>query len=833
MIEPQVTTPSPAPAPRRVRRRGWLRVLGKVVLGLAALLVLAIAGAALWIRGRLVESLPQLTGERQVSGLAAAVRVERDATGVPSLWGSSRADVAFATGFVHAQDRFFQMDLLRRRSAGELSALFGERALEADRATRIHLFSRRARAVVAAASPEVRAVLASYAAGVDAGLRSLGERPFEYLLLRAAPEPWRPEDSILVLLTMFLQLQDEEATVESAASTMRDLLPAPLVDFLLPRGTEWDAPLQGGAFAAPPIPGPETFTLRAPRAAAASPPGGSVAEPERVLAAASNAWAVAGSHTADGGALLADELHLGLTLPNLWYRVSLSWPAEGGGRWRVVGVTLPGLPIIVVGSNGRVAWGVTNSAVDTSDVVLLESSPGQGAAYRVPGGVEPFRVHRETLRVKGGGARTLDVHWTRWGPLIGRDHAGRRRALRWVAHEPQAVDLDMLRLETARNVDEALDVANRSGVPAINLLVADATGRVGWTILGRLPRRLGFDGRTAGVWADGRRRWDGLLPPSEVPRIADPPAGRLWIANSRTVGGEELARLGDGGYLLGARARQIRDALLASRRVRPEDMLRLQLDDRALFLQRWRDLLLAALSPQAVADPRRRELRNLVEAWGGRAAVDSAGYLLVRTFRVVLAKRLFEPLTAACTRAAPGFDYLQTFGQAEGPLWRLVTERPGHLLPPGSRSWSDEIMAAVDETLDLHTEDGHPLSASTWGKRNTVRVRHPVSPGLPGFGRWLDMPPLELPGDEHMPRVQHPDYGATLRMVVSPGREAEGIFHMPGGESGHPLSRHYRDGHAAWARGEATPFLPGPAAHVLRLTPSPAKGLLHGPRSRG
>jgi penicillin amidase len=753
----------------------------------------------------------------RAAGLAAPLTVERDALGIPTILGASRRDVAFGTGFVHAQDRFFQMDLLRRRAAGELAEVVGTRGFKPDAAMRVHRFRDLARRVVASSSPEAHEVLEAYARGVNAGLASLQGKPFEYFVFRAEPADWKPEDSILVLLAMFLQLQDENGAVELNNQLLRRCVPQGLVAFLDPDGTEWDAPLVGGARVAPPVPAASAFDLRDKRNRAATAALLGENEPaESEKPAGSNAWAVAGPQTADGGALLANELHLNLTVPNLWYRASYVWPGE-----RVTGATLPGLPAMVVGTNGRVAWGFSNSVVDTSDLVVLEVDPRDPEVYRTPEGPRRIERHREVLRARGGGEKTVTVDWTVWGPIMGQDRHGRPLALRWVANEPGGVDFEILHLETVRGLDEALDVANRSGVPALNFVVADAAGRVAWTILGRLPRRVGFAGRLPGSWADGTRRWEGLLPPGEVPQVVDPPHGRVWTANNRIVDGDMLTKLGDGGYLLGARARQIRDGLMAVERATVDDMLRIQLDNRALFLGRWRDLLLSVLTPEAVSrDPRRGELREQVEDWGGRAAVDSAGYLMVRTFRVFLARDLFQPLTTACRTAEPDFEYMTRYEQMEGPLWRLVSERPGHLLEPRFTTWEERLLATADDVIAHYTEDGRTLRERTWGERNTTAIRHPLSRLLPGSGRWLDMPARQLPGDQDMPLVQHAAHGATLRMVVSPGREEQGIFHMPGGQSGNPLSPHYRDGYDAWAEGRKTSFLPGPTVHTLHLVPA-------------
>jgi penicillin G amidase len=374
-------------------------------------------------------------------------------------------------------------------------------------------------------------------------------------------------------------------------------------------------------------------------------------------------------------------------------------------------------------------------------------------------------------------------------------------------------------LEGARTVEEAMAVANRSGIPPQNFVVADGAGRIGWTIMGRIPRRMGFDGRTPASWADGSRRWDGWLTPEEAPRVIDPPSGRIWTANARVVDGEMLAKIGDGGYALGARARQIRDGLMKLEKATPRDLLAIQLDDRAVFLERWRDLLLRTLSPQAVkGHPERAELRRLVETtWTGRASVDSAAYRAVRAFRNFVMEEVFTPLSGQA-----GKSQEELFGptfQFEGPLWRILAERPAHLLDAKYKNWDEKILAAIDQQIGYYGERGGTLADRTWGERNTTRIGHPLSQAIPGMSRWLDVPSRPLPGDEDMPRVQGPDFGASERLVVSPGNEAAGFFHMPVGQSGHPMSPYYYKGHDAWEEGRPTPFLPGPAVHRLRLAP--------------
>ncbi|MDX1390237.1 MAG: penicillin acylase family protein, partial [Acidobacteriota bacterium] len=439
--------------------------------------------------------------------------------------------------------------------------------------------------------------------------------------------------------------------------------------------------------------------------------------------------------------------------------------------------------------------------------------PGDPDAYVTPDGPRAYEHHEEIVHVKDRESETVDVLWTVWGPVIDHDHWDRARALSWVAHHDEAVNAALVEIERARTIDEALDIANRCGVPAQNAVVAGRDGRIGWTVMGVIPRRVGFDGKVPTSWADGSRRWDGWLEPGENPRIVDPPGGRIWTANNRVVTGEMLDKIGNR-HGLGARARQIRDRLLAAESFTEEEMLDIQLDDRAVFLERWRDLLLEILTPDVVAeDPRRAELRRLVQDdWNGRASIDSVGFRLTRAFRSFLSQELRDSLLASCEEADSRFLYR---GQWEGPLWRIVTERPMHLLDPSYDSWEDRLIEVIDRTIHYFTESGAALEEKTWGQRNTILVQHPISQQAPVLSRWLDMPAVELPGDRYMPRVQGLGDGASERMVVSPGREERGIFHMPGGQSGHPFSPHYGDGHEDWVRGTPSPLLPGPAVHTL------------------
>jgi penicillin amidase len=510
-------------------------------------------------------------------------------------------------------------------------------------------------------------------------------------------------------------------------------------------------------------------------------------------------------------------MHLGIAVPNIWFRVALEWPDWRGGTHRVMGVTLPGAPAVVAGSNTHVAWGFTNSYGDWVDLVLVEPDPRDHRTYLTPDGPVEYGRAVEEIEVKDGPVERFEILTTIWGPVIGRDHEGRALALRWTAHDTEAANLEILQLESARTVDDVLETAPLLGIPPQNCVTVDASGRIGWTIAGRIPRRQGFDGRLPVSWADGTRGWNGWLEPQEYPSIRDPESGIIWTANTRVVDGPSFDKIGHGGYELGARATQIRDGLLAREVASERSMLELQLDDRALFLSRWRDLLLDLLDEQAVADNRSRtQLRKLVDGtWTGHASVNSTAYRLVRAFRLAVFAEVYGWLTAPCLEADPGFDF-NHLTQWEGPLWKLVTERPAHLLDPRHGSWEQALLEIADRVVASLPK---PLSERTWGERNTTAIKHPLSHAVPALGILLDMPEQQIPGDSHMPRVIDPDSGASERYVVSPGKEQSGIFHMPCGQSGHFLSPHYSDGHQAWVAGEPTPFLPGPTRSTLTLVP--------------
>jgi len=791
----------------------WLRWLRWTLLVIAGLAAIAF-GLAWWA---MRQSLPQIDGSAGAPGLGGEATIERDARGIPVVTASTRVDLAYALGYAHGQDRFFQMDLSRRLAAGELSELFGKLALKQDTRARRFGFRSVARRVIEATPAEERGVVEAYARGVNAGLASLRARPWEYLLLRAEPREWAPEDSVLVVHSMWWQLQygtlreeiarrrlERAVAKESDAARAHDL-----ITFVYAGHSDWDSPnyaadsrcvgtacTQGAQVLTQPFPAQLRFE-------------GEPDEPvEETKAPGSNNWAVAGIHTRSGAALIANDMHLDLGVPAVWYPARLR--VTGNPALDITGVSLPGTPAIAAGSNGMVAWGFTNSYGDFADARWGKCARPE------------YRERREHIAVKGG--EDVDVTYREVGEgvvLDGEEYAddvksGECLQAAWLATRPDATNFGLLRFEGARNIDDLLAVVPQVGIPGQNMVMGDSRGRIAWTLLGRVPASHGPDRLFSPV-----EFLDGV----DHPRIADPPVGRLWTANQRVVDGPLEAVIGDdevdvgaGGYDIGARARQIRDGLLSlSHPATEADMLAIQLDSRALFMARWRDLLLALIDEEAMHDePLRREFRELVSKGAAEAGPDAVGYRLVRTFRTHTLNAMWRSLVTGLLGEEAS---VRRSGQFEAAGWRLVNERPAAVLPPGGGDWRAFLLKRLDATIAELMKECPNLGACTFGKMEPVEVRHPLSGVLPLLPKLLNMPTRSLAGDNNMPRVQSGPFGASERFAVSPGREVDGYLELPGGPSGHPLSPFYRSGFDDWAEGRPTPFLPGPAAHTLKLQP--------------
>lgn len=794
----------------------WLRLTGY-------LLAFCLVVVALFVLVPLYRSLPDRATRVLMPGIADSSAIQRDRLGVARISAANRRDAAKLLGFAHAQDRFLEMDLLRRTAAGELAELLGPAALAQDRANRVHRLREVARAALQQLPEPQRELVEDYAFGVTIGMSELEAPPFEYQLLRTTPRPWKSEDSMLVAAALALVFQRTDGEPELSRAAVRDTFAPAVADFLLSGADDFESALDGSHLEAPLLPPSLEYAASAPSAAPATPAAPSAATASWFLrpphgAAGGNAFAVSGLQGERRATLLANAIDLPLSLPNLWYRAQITWRLNPRHNREIDGITLPGLPMLIAGSNGSVAWGFTASGVDSSDLVVIETDPANPQRYRTPDGWRDFETHTETIAVHNAAADTLTFRSTVWGPVLGTDHRGRTLALKWVMADPTAYNLQLAGIEDVNSARSALAFAKSSGLPQLNIVVADRDGGIGWTIAGRLPKRVGFDGSTPVSWADSTARWDGWLTSDRYPQIFNPRGGMIWAAGNRMVGGEALAVLGDGGYQSGTCASRLRERLGDLKQLTPEALMQIQLDDRARQLDRWQELLLAAIPPEAAAqDFGRAELRRLASSWGGRAVPESAGYQLVRDFRAAVEQRIDTLAFARCRAALPAFD--STTLQRERILYTLARQQPAGWLPPGHSGWK----SLIDESItDVISHAGGPLRLSehTWGKANRLSMRHPLSAIMPWLGRFLDMPADPLPGDTDVVRTQTPDFGASVRMVIKPGWEAGSLLQMPGGQSAHPLSPYYSAGHKDWVRGEPSPLQPGRIEDHLLFVPS-------------
>ena len=792
---------------------------------LLAVLLACGAAAGLWLRGRMAASMPRLDGTVALPGLSAPVRVTRDALGVPTVTGSNRLDVARATGWLHAQDRFFQMDVLRRRGAGELSELFGKAALPLDREARLHGFRQLAAEVVTQASPAHLALVEAYAQGVNAGLAALGSKPWEYVVLRAEPRPWLPEDSALITYAMTLELQEGTGRYVRTLSAIRDNLGPASLAFFAPLSAPGDAALDASSSPEAPIPPASEVNLRAAAPGvgagmASAAAFGGIPWEDRGMPGSNN-FAVSGA-VAGGFAIVANDMHLHLGVPNTWYRMSLRWPGH-----EETGVTLPGAPAIVAGSTGRIAWGYTNSNGGSGDIVVVGPSISPDLYHGPPGsGLLPFERRTETVAVKGSKPVPMEFTRTIWGPVVGEGPDGRSLAFHWTEDDPAATNFNIFDLEDAPDVRAAVAVAHRMGIPAQNFVVADSAGQIAWTIAGRLPKRVGYDGRLPVTWTFGDRRWDGYLPPGEVPTIVSPAGGRLWTANNRTVGGASLAALGDSGYDIAARARQIRDdldALIArGAPLAPRDLLAIQLDDRAILMETWHTLLLETLRPDIVArKPSRARLLQAVQKWEGRAS--RLGQLpdrprvpgLGRPPRVRPGVRAVRRegrgfrVAAAELRGAPRGDHQGKARPSPGPGLRLVGRPAGRrrgrcvrILCKAGRRPADRHVGPAQ-----HGADRAPVCRQP-SPMGGVLAQHARRPAARGFAHAARAGALGR-GERALRRLAGTRGGGDFRDAGWPERKpALAVFHggarVLGPGRPHPVPARARAAHA-----RAAPVTPG------------------------
>ncbi len=809
----------------------------KFLLRLAVTVIILFSAGYIALYSLLWMSVPSIDGEYHLSSLNSQVTVAFDEKGIPTIWAKSREDAFRALGFVTARDRLFQMDLLRRHMAGRLAEVMGPALKESDRRHRAMGFEKVASAIVQHLPQDQKQVLEAYAEGVNQAMDSLTVLPPEFLLLGYSPSAWRSEDSLLVVLGMEEDL-GWTGDAERRASIIEAALPKSVKSFFMPPIDRYTDKLLNGKASGTPLPSipeNELFALLddngrpkhyAGLVTDTPPPKGS------------NGWVVGPSKTWDGRAILANDMHLSLRVPNIWYRAEMHY-----GDVRLTGLTLPGVPLIVVGSNGKVAWGFTNIEGDFVDLVSLELNPDDPESYRTPKGFVRFSEREETVRVKGEADFTFKVQTTEWGPVLPEPLLSKRVAVHWAALDPDATDLHLLNLDVVNDVKEAQTIFNRAGGPPLNALAADHQGNIGWTYIGKIPKRFGLNGSVSRSWADGSRGWAGYISPQELPRLLNPSSGFIVNANQRMLGDDYPYVIGHY-FGHGHRAYRITERLLDAKNLTERDMFTLQLDTKVEFYRFYQRLALSLLHERN--DKVQIRLKQNLANWDGFAELDSVGFAVLVEFRKLLLDAVIAPFMAKCREYDPEFRFSSPM--IDEPLQQLLEAKLPTLLPDKIRyrDWDSFLLnlliQAEDNVSAYHSTDFPDIFAgsefafalraadrtawhesSAWGAVNQVAIAHPFSSSLPLLKIWLDMPQVALPGCVQCVRMYASGYGASERLVVSPGREGNGILHMPGGQSGYPLSPHYGDQQQAWVEGTALPLEAGETVYRLELVPAPAQ----------
>ncbi|MFB6500720.1 MULTISPECIES: penicillin acylase family protein [unclassified Streptomyces] len=718
------------------------------------------------------------------------VGIEYDERERPTVRAPDWTAAAFGLGWVTARHRRTQMELLWRRSHGRLAEVAGPSALPGDIRQRTLDLAGAARECWSLLPEEERRMLSAYAAGVNLAAERTGtgapadaDRPPDVT-------PWEPPRSIAVAQGMFQELASDGSD-NRMVEVMRRTLPEPVVDFLLDPRDEYATEADGS-------PARETRADPPPmaelRALMAEPPDGGgrlvVADGRPV---GSNAWAT----VRDGRTVLANDMHLELTRPSVMYAVRLAVP----GR-TVQGVTVPGLPILVSGTNGSVAWGFTRLPADGCDLTELE--PRGDGTHRRGSEEAADRTRTERIAVRGAHDHTLEVADTPWGPVV--DRLGDADiAFSATYTDPAALDFGAWRLYESDSVAEAADVVNDSGLPALNAVLADARGDICWTVAGRYPHGRtgtprGFADRAP---ARGPADW---VPPRLLPRLLTPASGVVVSCNN---GNTPIREAGLGWNLFtGVRARRVATRIADGHGADEAGALELQLDLDAGLYRFYRDLALRRLGAGGLPAPL-EALRAEVSAWRGSSHRDEEGLALLVVFRELLREEMFAAATRPCQRHDPSFRYC--YNGHEGPLRALLGAMDDGLVPAPWKSVRQFVVAQLALARQLLTQRTGDTAPVRWGAANALGAAPPGTGG--------PTPPVELSGCADSVRVAQPDFGAAMRLVVDPARPHRALLGLPGSQSGREPSQ--TKALLDWASGDTPPLLPDSARPRPETAPSP------------
>jgi len=809
---------------RRVRWR-WLRRVVWAAVVLVVVLAVAAGGGLVWLRHSATAALPVLDGTERAAGLSAAVVVRRDGHGVPHIEAASEQDLYFAQGYVTAQDRLWQMDAFRRNAEGELAEVMGGALVEHDRTQRVLGFRKTAERIESQLPADERARFEAYARGVNAFIDAHGDSlPPEFKLLHYKPRRWTAADSMAIGLQMVQTLDthwDVKLSREAVAAKLHD---ARLEADLYPVGSWRDRPPTGVRVdLSQPHPEPPPTTdddedddrtqtrnsgaplddLKAVRAAMGLPACTGCAP-------GSNNWVVAGAHTASGKPLLSDDMHLGLTEPNIWYMADLKAPGL-----HVAGVTLPGMPYVIAGHNEHVAWGFTALYADVQDL-YVETLDGRGNYKDADGQWRPLSVDHETISVRGGKDVVVDVQSTAHGPLLNPilRNEPRAIALKWTLYDPALNSLPLHAMNVAANWTEFSAALGTWCWPTQNVVYSDDAGHIAYQAVGRVPLRP--DGLTGLPVTDNKHAWQGYIPFDQMPRAVDPPSGFLATANSR-VTTESSPQKMTLEWADPYRAERIYKSLDGRDGLKPADMLAVETDVYSEVDQELAHRFAYAIDHASKSDDRLKKAADLMRSWDGKLTTDSAAASLVTQTRRALWPLILQPKLGELWDEYEWSE--RNFAEEE-----IVMHNNPAWLPAGYKDWDALLTEAVKRGMDTG-KASDDVSKWAYGNWHVVEIEHPLVKFLPFLEARLGTGVLPLSGDTTTVKQVGRAFGPSQRFTMDWSNVDGSTENIVLGESGNPLSTYFRDQWEDYYNGRtfALPFTEGAVAasarHTLRLEP--------------
>jgi penicillin amidase len=809
-----------------------------------AFAILVISGASLiwWFVFR---PLPQVDGAAFLPGLKKEVTVDRDTWGVPHIRAASLNDLAEAQGYIMAQDRLWQMDLLRRIARGQLSEIVGPEALPLDREFRTFGFGRAAENDVSLLDAESRGVLEAYARGVNRFIEQNQNRlPLEFSLLRYKPQLWQPSDSLVIAGYMYETLTDTweeelnraKVTGRVGADRAKDLFSEEAVmdHFVVgdpdvaddgsersranTDGEDDDDDMQSdtvlkadlGATGAKPTPEPYTGLSFALWPSLQTWIEDSRREVRHGLG--SNNWVVSGVHTATGKPLLANDTHLELSVPPIWYEIHLTAPG-----WNVKGFALPGTPLVIIGHNDRIAWGFTNNGADVQDLYIETFNPSAPDEYRVHGAWSKAQVFDEVFRVKGQADEHMKLTVTRHGPIVHRE-GDKAYALRWTATEPGGLSYSYDWLGRAQDWNEFRNEMKRMWGPGQNAVYADVDGNIGYIMAARVPLRKKGHGEVPVPGDTDDYEWTGYIPFEQLPQSLNPESGLIVTANARVAGPTYKPYLTDH-WEEPYRTARIYDLLHDKHDLRPEDMLKVQTDTYSyphFFLAEQLSLAAKTAQPK---DGRARKLIERVKDWNGIADADSPLVSFLEATRKSALALLLEPYLGKDTNL---YDWRST-----AFLQKILTDRPAKWLPPAYKTYDELLCAAADRGVGrlAASSKSERIEDWQWKSFDSLDMLHPI--GREGLlKRLLSITGKPQSGTMFSPRAATQHDGPAMRFVANPANWDDSILLIPAGQSGQFGSGHYTDQFSYWYEGKpiAASFSDvaeaGARRHTLILKPA-------------